>query len=123
MGMKSSIKTVLPTEVILELKTRLRSDKFTQMEITEWLNGLGYCISKSAVNRYSTNLQEHDAKLIIDKEHLIKSKNINLVFLLEELEILRQRETEIIAIISTQLLTGRKKTNLKKRLEKVNKVA
>lgn len=105
MGRQSSIIKELPISILLETKSRLRAGKQSQLEITEWLKSKGYSVSKSALNRYSARLYGNDARLSIDREMLIKEQKTDLISLFEELEIIRHRESEILAqIMSSTIL-------------------
>ncbi len=59
MGVRSTIITRLPYDVRTELEKRLIENGFSgYIELTRWLNGLGYRISKGALNRYGLKFEE-----------------------------------------------------------------
>jgi len=59
MGVRSTIITRLPYDVRTELEKRLIENGFSGcIELTRWLNGLGYRISKGALNRYGLKFEE-----------------------------------------------------------------
>jgi hypothetical protein len=59
MGIRSTILTTLPLEVRKELEKRLVEKGFSgYIELTQWLNGLGYRISKGALNRYGIQFEQ-----------------------------------------------------------------
>lgn len=107
MGRKSTVESTLTTELILELNSKLRDGKTKQIDVVEWLKSEGFNLSKSAINRYALRLEARDEKLTIDRLMLIKQNKTNLVSLFEELEQIRHRESEILTIISRQVLTKR----------------
>ncbi len=59
MGVRSTIITRLPYDVRTELEKRLIENGFSgYIELTRWLNDLGYRISKGALNRYGLKYEE-----------------------------------------------------------------
>jgi hypothetical protein len=97
MPRKSTID-MLPVEVRLELKKRLRTNHLSQLGITRWLNELGYETTKSAINRYAIHLKAADKAIGVDRE-ILAMGNADVVALFEELTILKARETEILTQI------------------------
>jgi hypothetical protein len=58
MGVRSTILTKLPLGVRKELEQRLVDYGFSRyLELTHWLNGRGYRISKGALNRYGIQFE------------------------------------------------------------------
>ncbi len=58
MGVRSTILTKLPLGVRKELEQRLVDYGFSRyLELTHWLNGLGYRVSKGALNRYGIQFE------------------------------------------------------------------
>lgn len=108
MGRTSTVDQ-LPTNIKLKLKTLIREGRQTQLDITEWLNGQGFNISKSALGRYSQRIVSEDSKKIIDKEYLITGSEVDLTSLFEELECIRVRESEILAMITNKIFSKPKK--------------
>ncbi|MBW4056531.1 MAG: DUF3486 family protein [Proteobacteria bacterium] len=93
----------LPLDIKIEVKRRLRSQQFSQMDITSWLNGLGYDTTKSAVNRYAMNLKVDDKTIGVDRE-IMAVKGADIVALFEELAGLKARETEILMQIRMSMV-------------------
>ena len=59
MGVRSTILTRLPYALRTELEQRLVANGFSgYLELTRWLNGLGYRISKGALNRYGLAFEQ-----------------------------------------------------------------
>ncbi len=59
MGVRSTIITRLPYTVRTELEKRLVENGFSgYIELTRWLNDLGYRISKGALNRYGLQFEQ-----------------------------------------------------------------
>lgn len=98
---RSSINN-LPVETVIEVKRRLRSGSYDQLDIVKWLNSLGYNISKSALNRYSMRLNKQDLERGLDREAL-SVQDVDAVALFEELSEIKERETEILAKLQTLL--------------------
>ena len=119
MGRKSTVESTLPAELLFELNSKLRDGKTKQLDVVDWLKDKGFNLSKSAVNRYAMRLAARDEKLTIDRQMLTKQNKTSLVSLFEELEQIRQRETEILAIISSQVLTKRQQAKLVKRQDDI----
>jgi hypothetical protein len=57
MGLRSTILTRLPANVRAELEKRLAEPGVRIAELLRWLHGLGYRISRSALNAYRRNLE------------------------------------------------------------------
>ena len=87
--------TKLPNAVLVELKRRLRSGHFDILGLSQWLKDSGYCISRSAVGRYSVKLKQSDQKLGLDRE-IMALCEYDVAGLFEELAKLKKRESEII---------------------------
>jgi hypothetical protein len=88
----------LPLNTVIEVKRRLRSGSFNQIDITSWLNSLGYSTTKSALNRYAIKLYNNDMAAGMDRE-IMAVKDADVVALFEELATLKARETEILTQI------------------------
>ncbi len=59
MGQRSTILTQLPLSLRQELEKRLVEKGFSgYLELTRWLSGLGYRISKGALNRYGIQFEQ-----------------------------------------------------------------
>lgn len=101
--MKPSTIHSLPLDIKIEVKRRLREGRQAQLDITEWLNKLGYPITKSALNRYAINLRNEDKHLGLDREFLAL-KGSDIVALFEELSHLKLREAEILEQIRMAML-------------------
>jgi hypothetical protein len=93
----------LPLEVVIEVKRRLRSGSFDQLEIVSWLDGLGHSISKSALGRFAVKLREDDKALGMDRE-IMAAQVADVAALFEELAHLKAREAEILAQLKTLIL-------------------
>lgn len=100
--MPRSTISKLPLDIVIEVKRRLRSGGFDQVEVAAWLKSLGHDISKSAVNRYSIKLQE-DSSLGIDREIMAK-QGADVAALFEELAHIKVRESEILAQLKTVIV-------------------
>ena len=56
---KRSQVAMLPDDILKELECRLYTSRFSKyQQHSEWLNKLGYEISKSAIHRYGKKLQK-----------------------------------------------------------------
>lgn len=93
----------LPTEIVIEIRRRLRARSSTQIEITSWLNKLGHGISNSALNRYALKLYKEDNERSIDRE-VLAQHGADVIALFEELADIKNRETEILAQIQTAVI-------------------
>nr|WP_320114980.1 phage protein Gp27 family protein [uncultured Desulfuromonas sp.] len=93
----------LPIDIVIEVKKRLRARSSKQIEITKWLNDLGYDISNSSLNRYALKLEKEDKALGVDRE-LFASKDADIMALFEELSEIRAREAEIIALLQSAMI-------------------
>ena len=95
---KPSTINKLPLDVRNELKKRLRSYDGDYLLLTAWLNEQSYGISKSSLGRYAKKLREDDEKKGMDRE-VIANQDTDIVALFEELDRLKTREAEIIALL------------------------
>ena len=101
--MSRSTINKLPLDVVIEVKRRLRSGSFDQVEIVSWLNGLGHSITKSALNRFAINLKKDDQALGLDRE-IMAGQGADVAALFEELALLKAREAEILARLKTVMI-------------------
>ncbi|MDO8931889.1 MAG: DUF3486 family protein [Rhodocyclaceae bacterium] len=72
MTMPTSVAVAaLPPDILRELKIRLLESRFTNYgKHAEWLQSLGYSMSKSSLHRYATTLRDEVLLLGADPERI-----------------------------------------------------
>ncbi|MDG4811690.1 DUF3486 family protein [Hydrogenovibrio sp. 3SP14C1] len=103
MGRKSTVEK-LPPEIKHQISAKVKTGASTILELTRWINKQGYNVSKSAVGRYLQKLQEDDSSQIFGASMQTNGGDAELQLLFDELKELKQREAEILALISGKVL-------------------
>lgn len=103
MGRKSTVEK-LPSEIKRQISVKLKTGSTTILELTDWINRQGYNVSKSAVGRYFQKLQEDDSSQIFGASIQANGGDTELQLLFDELKQIKQREAEILALISGKVL-------------------
>lgn len=104
MGIQLSTVQRLPEDMLVEVRKRLRSARYTQLEVLSWLLENGFNISRSALNRYAICLRDEDESIGL-RSNLSGITRTDVIGLFEELASLKKKEFELIELL--------KKRNLK----------